>query len=503
MADPQLPAGYTVDVPPPAGYTLDAPTSAPGTDLLSQALNYRIQSNPVADYGLGVLQGAGKGAVEQFTNLSNLVGKLPPVKALDDVYWRMLGKAPPPPEQVSPAMTANAPGQGTGKFLLNAAEFLVPAGEVGKALETAPVLARMAGQAAVGAGVSGVQSNFDPTAMTTGAVLGAGGELAGTTVNQIRQLASMPKILNARNLRDSFAAVPTQLTTINEALPTLQKLGVAPADSVPEMKAAIDQKLADLGQQFQTKMAAGVGDKTMPAQDIIDQLEKQKAEFKTSQGKVPTANKSYVDALDSQIQDIYDATDAKTGKIAYKDLKTLRDAANKKTNWLDPDKDLYKNVGNIYRGGMDTIEPGMRELNRDYMNLSKLSGVAEKNMGMGRGMMPSRLDELGQKWTAPATGAIIGTQAGGVLAHALGASPLVGETIGAIGGGYVLPRIAKPVYTALQNAVDSGAFARLPQTQKAALAIAVKLGDNAAIQRILTPGIQSAATSVINPVTGQ
>ena len=430
MADPQLPAGYTLDPPLPAGYTLDAPTSTPPDDALTKALNYRIASNPVADLGLGVLQGAGKIALKQLTDAGNLVAKIPGVKALDDAYYRTFGGKPPTPEQVSAATTNNAPGQGTGGFLLNAGEYALPAGEVGKALEAAPFLARAAGQAAVGAGVSGIQSNYNPTAMATGAVLGAGGETAATTINGIRQLANLPLALNPRNLRNAFQATPTQLATVNEAIPTLQKFGISPANSVPEMKAAIDTKLADLGQEFQAKEAAGVGDKTMPAKDVIDNLEAQKARYKTSQGNVPTANSAYVKTLDEQIQDVKDATDP-NGNVAYKDLRTLRDAVNPKTDWMNPDKDLYKKVGNVYRKGMDTIEPGMRDLNRDYSNLKDLSSIADKNVSQGKGVMPSRLEEIGQRLSSPTGGAIVGGQLGGALAHALGGSPLVGEAAGA------------------------------------------------------------------------
>jgi hypothetical protein len=84
-----------------------------------------------------------------------------------------------------------------GKFGEQTAEFLIPGTGVTKAVKAAPLLGRMAAEAALAGGVTGLQSGFDPRAMTEAAALGGG--VAGAT----GALRGAPGTAAANMLRES------------------------------------------------------------------------------------------------------------------------------------------------------------------------------------------------------------------------------------------------------------------------------------------------------------
>lgn len=482
MADPNQPVDYyweTVQNPkgtPVAASDWETVSTPPSA--IAQALTYQ----PDQPWLQGVAQGMGKGA------LSSGIGIL---EALQKTGGQPVSL---PADERTRLTVASGPGQGTGKFLEQTGEFVIPAGVAGKAMESLPLAARLATQTGIGGAVGAAQSGGEPAAILTGAAFGGGGELLGSAARTMQAWRNLPLAATTENFRDAFAAVPTQLRHINDAMPTLAKYGIVPEKSVPEMKAAVDAKLADLGQQYAAHEAAGLGDKTLPAQQVIDELNKMRKGYTTSSGNVPSANKEIIKTIDEQIADVRADTDP-SGDIKFRDLRTLRDAVNPKTDWLNPDKDLYRGFGNVYRAGMDQIEPGMAELNRDYARLSEVSGIAEKNIGMGRGMMPSRFDQGLAKVSRPAVGTMLGSQAGAGAAHLLGLPPTLGATVGGTLGAAVYPKLASIAVDALQNAAASGRLAALPGAQKVALQMAARLGDNAGILRILGQGVVSSGVA--------
>src|SRR5215469_14555517 len=395
---------------------------------------------------------------------------------------------------------ANAPAanayQGIGKFGEQALEFAIPGGAASKAMEAAPFLARAATQAGIGAGVSGLQTRGDPRSMAIGGVLGVGGEAAGSAIGRIRALAQLPKAATVENFRDAFAATPMQLPAIQKAMPTLAKYGSTPQAGVQEMQDAVRGQLQDLSQQYATREAAGIGDKTMAGNDIVQKLEQLKSRFTTSSGKVPSANKEIVSRIEEQIADVKGEMDT-GGNVKFRDLRTLRDASNGKTNWASPeaDQNLYRDVGDIYRGGLDQIEPGTAELNRDWANLTAADKVADKNISYGRGIVPSRFEQGLQKATQPAVGMMLGREGSSLIPVDFPGKALAFEAA----GGYLYPKLAGPVVQALKNAADSGQLGALPTAQRAALSMAAKLGDNAAILRILGQGAATTAVEQRRP----
>jgi len=449
-------------------------------DVIERGLNYHPE-NPVAQAALGVPQGMAKGA------MSSAIG-------IHDVINRATGQ----PDTLTPQQRQNLTvpsgyGQGTGKFIEQAGEYAVPSGIAGEALKGAPLLARLAAQSSIGTLVSGAQSGGDPVQMAIGGALGGGGEAASATISGIRKLANAPLVANARNYRDAFAAVPTQMRdVVTDAMPVMQKYGIAPQKSVPEMKAALDDQLTQFAQQYAARRAAGVYDKTMPAQQVIDMFDNMKNNLKTSQGKIPSTAQHTADLIDAQIQDVKDAADTQ-GNITFADLEKLRDGANKKVNWNDPGSDVYRAFGNVHRQGMDIIEPGTAELNHDYQKIFEASKMAQNNIDMGRGVLPSRFEQGIRKATQP----VIGAQAVGDL---FGLTGMPGASfLGRIVGAAAYPKLAQPVVQALQNAADQGLLTRMPGAQRTALAMMMRLGDTAGIMRLLGQGAISSVAARTAP----
>lgn len=380
-----------------------------------------------------------------------------------------------------------------GGFVGQTAPLVALSGGVGEALAGASLPIRAGAQALIGGGYSGVQSGFDPKATAIGAALGAGGETAGDVYQWLRNARGLPRVPTVENFRDAFSATPGQLPAIQQAMPTMAKYGITPQTGIHDMHEAIKSQLTDLGQQYQAAEAAGIAQKTMPAQDVIKELQKE-ADSYAHNGHVPSLDEPTVTKIKEQINDVKQMS--QNGDISFAAVRRLRDAANGRTNFSSPDaeQNLYRAVGNVYRNAMDNIAPGTVELNRDYMNLSQLDQVAAKNISMGKGIVQSQFDKGLQR---AATQPYVMSKVGRAIGEAL---PIPGagmafEALGAVAG----PKITMPVYNALQNALQNGQLGQLPQTTKAALAMATRLGDNAAIMRILQGTTQQASTRVAQP----
>jgi hypothetical protein len=460
----------------------NAPTTSPVQPTeFEQMLNTAPQgvSGPLA-----LAYGVGTGAIK---------GTLSTGESIEDIIRRQSGQPETlTPEQRQWRTVPSIPGQGTGKFLEQTAEFVAPSTLVGAGMERLglPVAARMAGQSAIGGLVSGAQSGGDPTSMLIGAGLGGFGEGAGATIGRIRALANAPLVANLANYRDAFAAVPTQLRTVTEAMPTLQKYGIAPEKSLVEMQTALKPQIQQLGDQLDALEKGGVGDKTMPAKDVLQNLDQLRARYVTSTGQIPAENEGIVKTITKQMQDVRNETDA-NGNISYRDLRTFRDSMNRKTNWLNPDQDIYNSLGNIFRGGMEQVEPGVAELNRDYSRLARLDAIADKNTEMGRGSLPARFQQQIEKATAPIVGQQMGAELGGLV-------PLPGARFaGGVIGRYAYPKLSVPVYTALKNAADQGLLDRMTEPWKRGLQSALQMGDDIGVLRLLKAAPISVPSTLV------
>ncbi len=57
--------------------------------------------------------------------------------------------------------------------------------------------------------------------------------------------------------------------------------------------------------------------------------------------------------------------------------------------------------------------------------------------------------------------------------------------MGGIAGGFIGPKVGKAAAQAIQNAIDSGAFRRLPPMKQNMIQAMSKMGDNAGILKAL------------------
>jgi hypothetical protein len=479
-----LPAGYAIDaaapaaapaaVKLPAGYTLDASEKP---DLFDRAVNYHT-GNALIDAPLGLVQGAAKGAMSTIQKGGEAVEKLVPgVKAADEAYDRLTGTKPPSPALVQHATEAEGIGQGTGKFLEQAAEFAVPAADAAKAVKGAGLLARTAAQAGVGAGVSAVQSGGDPAATAIGAGLGGAGEVAGAVASGAKKLLAA-KAPTLANFAESFGgATPTQKARITAALPTLERDGIVPADSIHEMQDAVKGKLGDLSKAYDALDPAVKAREAVP-DAVVTQLRKAQQQY-TRRGVV--TNDTAYNAIEDQIQKVQDIAKANNGKLNVDDIVHLKQNANGRTNFQSPDaeKNIWRGIGDAYRKAADTLAPETKPLNQDYQKYKDLEQIADQNVARGKGTTPSVTDQIVTRVAQHGTGAA----AGATLGHAVAGAP--GGVVGGILGGIVGPKLGKMTLTAIQNAEDSGAFAALSPARQAFVKAAAKAGDNSAILKIL------------------
>lgn len=471
-----MPGQYSAaDVAQPTKGAYSAADLAPAEqDALEKALNYHT-GNTAVDLPMGLVQGAAKGLIS-----TGVAG--------GSVIRRALGMPQLDPHDVELVTKPSGIGQGTGKFVEQAAEFAVPAGEAAKLTKGAGLLVRAGTQAGVGGAVAGLQSGGDPTATAVGAGLGGAGEVAGAATKGAKALLAA-KAPTLANFAESFGnATPTQKARISKALPTLEKDAIVPPDSVHETQDLIKGKLADLGKAYEN-LDPAIRARQQPVGYVVDQLRNAQTQF-TRRGVV--TDQAGYDALQHQIDTVEKIGATNGGQLELDDLIHLKQLANGKTNFqsADAEKSLWKTIGNAYRGAADTLAPETKDLNHDYARYKDLEQIIDLNIDRGKGTTPGALDQLLDKAGHRGIGATAGVKLGGAVAGPPGA------VVGGIVGGIVGPKLAKSVGQALQNAIDSGQFAALPKGKQILLQGAAKVGDNAAVLKLLgTAATEETAVS--------
>lgn len=432
--------------------------------------NGNWDQNPIENLIHGVAWGAAHTTAELGSHLAGSVG--------DQAQQKLEELDANPPQGVAAKI---------GKFGEQAAEFVAPSAGVADALEAAPAALRMLGQAGVGAGVSSVQSEGNPTATTVGAVLGGAGEGLGSAVGS----ALFKNAPTIENFAKSFGATPVQKIQLSKALPTLVKDGIQPTDSPLAMQDAIEGKLQDLGGQYQA-LPKDIPTRAMAPNAIIADLKAQQMKFaqvNSSTGEIHVANsqKAAFNQLQGEIDDVRQLAQQNGGQITFDNLRYLRDGANGKTNFLSPqaDQQLYRSIGDTYRAAMDQLAPETTQLNRDYATYKGLQSLVDRNVSMQRGVTPSMLQQIIDKSASKTIGAGLGYTAG----HTLG-GPIAGD-VGGVIGAWLYPKVSSAVFQALKNASDNGALQALNPLKQGLLKAALAAGDNGKALAIL--GAQTGA----------
>jgi len=468
---------------------------------VQRALNYRT-GNQWIDAPLGVLEGVGKGAA------STLYGTLD-----------LANQVVPHPIELNPEYRAsvtqtNGIGQSIGKFAEQTGEFLLPDALAGKAVEGLPLLARLAAKGATDAGVAGIQSGGNPTAMIVGGALGAGGELAGSGIRAVRELGKT-KAPTLPNYWDAFAATPGQRPEIGDAVPVLTRDGIMPGNSPGEMLEAVQNRLAALKAQYQA-LDPAIASRSIDADVVIRDLQAQQAAYMkgveeqmrqvptglvdprgqpilhtqvTSQPLVSPANEKYFRQLNDEIEFVRRLAAQNDGQLTFDQLRYLRDGANGKTSFSDPpeDRNLFRGIGNAYRRAMDFIAPETTPLNRDYATYKNLLEIAQENVNKGRGLVPSGLEQASEKAASRQTGLVLGGAIGEAAGHATGipGAGWVGAGLGGAVGAAVWPKLSAPVVQTLKNAAENGALEHMAPAKLKLLQWAASVGDNQTILSLL------------------
>jgi len=170
------------------------------------------------------------------------------------------------------------------------------------------------------------------------------------------------------------------------------------------------------------------------------------------------------------------------------DLAKMKALANQQTHWDSPDveKTLWNKIGDAYRNASNAVAPEMTPLNRDEQVYRDLEQMIDKNVSQGKGAIPSGRGPL----LTPSTA--MGAAAGGAMGHAFGGVP--GALVGTAMGGAAGARLGNLAQRAIQNAVDSGAFARMTPIRQGLLRSMQAMGDNAGILKLLgTAATEEAA----------
>ena len=426
---------------------------------------FGMQPNAATD----LLAGAGSGLAQTAAGVYDLLRKIPGAdKLLPDskTFHDAIQNATP---DTTPAHV--------GKFLEGVTEYAIPAAKAAEATRGMGLVARTLAQAGVGGGVSAVQSGGDPGAIATGATLGAGGEVVGDIARGAAGLLAN-KAPTLANFAESFGgATPTQKARITKALDVLTKDGITPPDSVHDMQDIIKGKLDDLGQAYQN-LDPAIKARGLDPSRVVGELQKVQDQF-TRRGVV--TNDSAYNAVADQIQKIQDIAKANGGKLNVDDLVHMKLNANGRTNWQSPtvEQSLWNNIGDAYRRAADVLAPETTPINRDFQKYKDLEQIVDQNIARGKGTTPSGLDLLLKQ--ASARG--IGAAAGGTIGGAVGGWP--GAAAGSIAGGIIGPKLGKTAAQALQNAVDSGAFASLAPARQGLLRTMSAMGDNAGVLKVL------------------
>ena len=375
------------------------------------------------------------------------------------------------------AADPNTTSSEIGKSLEGMAEFMIPAAKMTAATKGARLLTRAGGQALVGGGVSAVQSGGDPTAIATGAALGAGGELIGSAVQGAKKLMA-GKSPTLANFSESFGnATPTQKARISKALDVLKRDGIVPPDSVHEMQDVVKGKLDELGKAYQA-LDPAIAARTLPVQDAVKELQTLRGQF--MRRGVVTDSAAY-DAIGKQIEVIENIAAQNGGNVQVDDLIHLKQLANGKTSFNSPDADksLWRGIGDAYRKVAGVIAPETIPLNQDYQKYKDLEQIVEQNIARGKGTTDSGLTALGKKMASHGMGAAAGASLGGAILGPVGAAA------GSVAGGIIGPKLSKAAAQAIQNAVDAGAFQQFHPLKQQLIKAAAQVGDNAAVIRLL------------------
>jgi hypothetical protein len=431
-------------------------------------VNYK--TGTVLDAPLGLVQGVAKGAASTGVGIGSL-------------FRKAAGLAPLPADTFQADTEAHGAAENIGKFVEQGAEFAIPGSGVAKATKGAGLLLRAGTQAATAGGIGAAQSGGQLAPTLTSAALGGVGPLAGAGAKGIAQLAAK-RAPTLANYAESFAATPKQTQKLSAALDTLEsRTAFNRARISTKCRARSENRLSQLGKQYEALKASGAGSTPTDAQGVLQGLEDYAKSLKTD-GVLLSGNKAKYSLVREQMRDVKRWQSRITAKSPSISSRSYGISSTRKRALLARIGKRDCTASSAISTARTWIKavPGTAELNRSWAKYSDLAGEIEKNIAQNKGQGTSALGKMFEASEMKHTGAVIG----GTLGAAVGGAP--GAFVGSMAGRMILPKAAGTAGRMLENAVDAGAFQKLsPATQRVA-AMAAQMGDTKALARLLGTG---------------
>ena len=268
----------SMDLPPGATLVDNGPKLPPGATLVSgnPPSTSASTGSGLADLAAGV----GGSFAQHVVNVYDLIRKVPG-----------LDKLLPDSSEVHKAIADATPkteAAHTGGTLESIGEFAVPAAKAEMALASFGRLARIAGGAGVGAGVSAVQSGGDAAKTAEGAGLGAAGPVIGDLAGWAGNKLLSPSSLYQSALKPTRALIEEHPNVVDAGLQA--RLPVSPGSL-----AKIHEGIEDLRNQINAGVQANPG--TVDPAKVVGALDELRNIYATSANPTLGGGVDTIDAV--------------------------------------------------------------------------------------------------------------------------------------------------------------------------------------------------------------
>lgn len=315
---------------------------------------------------LDAAAGAGGNLATHAVNAYNLLRKIPGAD-------RILPDASEFQRSIKDATPDNTPSH-IGKFLEDAAEFMIPAGAAEKLTQGASLATRAATQAGVGAGVSAVQSGGNPGATVAGAVLGGAGPVLGGAIDAygskvIPELLGRTTGAGAKSMREA-------LTNPTPELIDAMRGNTSEADILSNFKDALHNVKQTRSADYQARLAQLPQNITLDATPITAKLGQmlQKFNVKFTQNGLDfsrsTLDKSAQGEVESIVNDVA-GWGSQPGDLTPAGVDILKRRIG---NMWSPNGDARALIQGVKSSANDVLTqnvPGYADMTKGYESASR------------------------------------------------------------------------------------------------------------------------------------
>lgn len=297
----------------------------PSMGFMDAAKNV-FSANPILQLGVGAfkgLAGTAKNLGAQTAADNALLGAKPLVQNVD----------------TAPSNTM----QSIGKGVEQVAEFAIPGKAMSMATKGAPLLGRMAGEAAVGAGVGTIQGQGPLEAGVSGAI-SAAVPVAGKVWPAAKDFVA--RKVSPRLMNSLMEVKPTALDFGHDPGGRVVKEGIIAANE-DSLLAQIRDRLKDAGVALDAKLASAPANQTIDASDIVIN-----ALDNAVQNSGLAKEAAFRDRVETVMDVILKKSAGKLSNLTPKEAQTLKSEIGTFVAWNEGslDKPINKAIAEIYRG---------------------------------------------------------------------------------------------------------------------------------------------------------